>query len=148
MSGLIGHQGILRELRALAASADPPHALLFAGPEGTGRTLLALEYAKLLNCERAAPTAGASLFGDALPPAAASIPCNECRPCRHINEGTHPDIITVAPGDTLPLMCFDVYGDPRYYLFVAGYNRLDGFRQLSVGQPILFPPLPQEVLAR
>lgn len=55
---------------------------------------------------------------------------------------------TVAPGDTLPLMCFDVYGDPRHYLFVAEFNRLDGFRQLRVGQPILFPPLPQEVLAR
>jgi len=101
VSGLIGHLGILRELRALAESADPPHALLFAGPEGTGRGLLALEYAKLLNCERAVPPAGASLFGDALPPAATGIPCNECRPCRHINEGTHPDIITLAPGDTL-----------------------------------------------
>lgn len=55
---------------------------------------------------------------------------------------------TVAPGDTLPLMCFDVYGDPRHYLFVAEFNRLDGFRQLRVGQPILFPPLPQQVLAR
>lgn len=55
---------------------------------------------------------------------------------------------TVAPGDTLPLMCFDVYGDPRHYLYVAEFNRLDDFRQLGVGRPILFPPLPQEVLAR
>jgi len=102
MTALIGHQAILRDLRALAAGADPPHAILFAGPEGTGRGLLALEYAKLLNCERAAPTAGASLFGDALPPAdPASLPCNACRPCRQIDEGAHPDVITVSPGEAL-----------------------------------------------
>jgi nucleoid-associated protein YgaU len=49
---------------------------------------------------------------------------------------------TVGPGDTLPFMCFEVYGDPRHYLFVAASNRLDDFRRLTVGQPIVFPPLP------
>ena len=39
-------------------------------------------------------------------------------------------------------MCFEVYGDPRHYLFVADFNQLDDFRRLTVGQPILFPPLP------
>lgn len=102
LSPLIGHQQVLRELRALAASADPPHALLFAGPEGTGRALIALEYAKFVNCERAVPPAGASLFGDALAPASAdSVPCNACRACRLINEGSHPDVVILAPGETL-----------------------------------------------
>lgn len=52
---------------------------------------------------------------------------------------------TVRPGDTLPLMCFQVYGDPRHYLFVAEQNRLDDFRQLEVGATLRFPPLPAEV---
>ncbi|MCZ7577925.1 MAG: hypothetical protein M5U18_13065 [Dehalococcoidia bacterium] len=70
---VIGHADIVRELAALAASEEPPHALLFAGPDGTGRTALAIEYALRLNCERLHPptTAGASLFaGDSslLPP--------------------------------------------------------------------------------
>lgn len=104
---IIGHADIVRELAALAASEEPPHALLLAGPEGTGRTALAIEYALRLNCERLNPpvTAGASLFGDdptLLPPAAPSgEPCEECRPCRLILEGAHPDIITLGPGDTL-----------------------------------------------
>lgn len=103
---IIGHEDIIRELRALAASDEPPHALLFAGPEGTGRTALAIEYALLLNCERLNPptTAGASLFGDdpsLLPPPPSLDPCGECRPCRLILEGAHPDIITLGPGDTL-----------------------------------------------
>lgn len=109
MAALIGHQGILRELRALAAAGDPPHALLFVGPDGSGRTALALEYARLLNCERLHPpaTAGASLFGDdalselRTAPSTDAEPCGECRPCRLIAEGAHPDIITLGPGDTL-----------------------------------------------
>lgn len=107
MPELIGHGAILRELRVLAASEDPPHALLFAGPDGVGRTALALEYAMLLNCERLHPpmTAGASLFGDdqlsELGPGNSGLPCGECRPCRLISEGAHPDVITLGPGDTL-----------------------------------------------
>jgi hypothetical protein len=95
-------------LRALAAGEEPPHALLFAGPEGTGRTALALEYAAALNCERLHPqaTAGASLFGEETlsglgPGNAGGAPCGECRPCRLIAEGTHPDIMTLGPGDAL-----------------------------------------------
>lgn len=105
MPGLIGHADILRELEALAASGDPPHALLFAGPEGTGRSALAMHYAMLLNCERAAPPpAGASLFGEDTFASLAedtSIPCGTCRPCRLIAEGAHPDVIVMGPGDTL-----------------------------------------------
>jgi hypothetical protein len=55
---------------------------------------------------------------------------------------------TVMPGDTLPFMCFQVYGDPRHYLFVADANQLDDFRQLTVGQPLLFPPLPRAQVRR
>jgi hypothetical protein len=55
---------------------------------------------------------------------------------------------TVEPGDTLPFLCFEVYGDPRQYLFVADSNRLDDFRRLPVGQALLFPPLPPEPARR
>jgi DNA polymerase-3 subunit delta' len=104
VSAIIGHDDLLRELRTLAASADPPHALLFAGPESTGRRLLALEYARLLNCERrpGAPTPQGSFLSEPNPPLAPDArPCGECRPCRHIAEGNHPDVIILGPGDML-----------------------------------------------
>lgn len=47
----------------------------------------------------------------------------------------------VKAGDTLPQMCFNIYGDPRYYLDVALQNRLDNFRQLKPGTRIFFPPI-------
>lgn len=55
---------------------------------------------------------------------------------------------TVKPGDTLPFMCFQVYGDPRHYLYVAAFNELEDFRRLEVGEPILFPPLRPEKASR
>jgi len=48
---------------------------------------------------------------------------------------------TVRPGDTLPLMCSRIYGDPGYYLPVAEINRLDNFRTLEPGMKLMFPPI-------
>ncbi|HET7737241.1 MAG TPA: hypothetical protein VFK32_01575 [Tepidiformaceae bacterium] len=85
METIIGHEGVRRELRSLALGPEPPHAILLTGPHGIGRELLAREYAALLNCE-AEPEAR---------------PCGECRACRLIAERTHPDVVTLGPGDTL-----------------------------------------------
>lgn len=68
-----------------------------------------------------------------------------------LEDRSSPDLThrrTVRPGDTLPFMCFEVYGDPRHYLLVAEFNRLDDFRALESGQPILFPPLVSETAPR
>lgn len=51
----------------------------------------------------------------------------------------------VKAGDTLPQLCFLVYGDPRYYLQVAGENRLDDFRRLVPGTTLRFPPISKTV---
>jgi contractile injection system tube protein len=48
---------------------------------------------------------------------------------------------TVKAGDTLPLMCFDIYGSSAQYLQVARVNGLNDFRNLTVGSQLLFPPL-------
>lgn len=50
-------------------------------------------------------------------------------------------LVTVMPGDTLPLMCARIYGDSGYYPDVAAANGLDGFRRLKVGTDLVFPPL-------
>ena len=47
----------------------------------------------------------------------------------------------VVAGDTLPLLCNDIYGSPQHYLKVAADNGLDDFRQLIPGQRIVFAPL-------
>ena len=44
-------------------------------------------------------------------------------------------------GDNLPALCYQIYGDPVYYLEVARVNRLNNFRKLTPGTKIFFPPL-------
>lgn len=51
----------------------------------------------------------------------------------------------VKAGDTLPLLCHRIYGDPRYYLQVAAINRLGNFRALVLGNDLIFPPLEKAV---
>jgi phage tail protein X len=50
-------------------------------------------------------------------------------------------ILRIKAGDTLPLLCKKVYGDPKYYFQVAEANGLGNFRQLRPGMEIVFPPI-------
>lgn len=57
---------------------------------------------------------------------------------------TSPDLTHVRKvklGETLPQLCYSIYGDPRYYAQVAEVNGLDNFRQLTPGQNLSFPPI-------
>jgi hypothetical protein len=47
----------------------------------------------------------------------------------------------VKKGDTLPLMCYSIYGDSKYYIQVARINKLNNFRSLKTGDEIFFPPI-------
>jgi len=52
---------------------------------------------------------------------------------------THYRIVKM--GDTLPLMCYNIYGNSQYYLQVAKVNKLDNFRHLIPGSELFFPPM-------
>ncbi|AUD04889.1 CIS tube protein [Spirosoma pollinicola] len=61
-----------------------------------------------------------------------------------LNRTSSPDLThlrTVQEGDTLPLLCYQIYGDSAPYLAVAKANNLLNFRNLEVGQQLFFPPL-------
>lgn len=48
---------------------------------------------------------------------------------------------SVKAGDTLPLLCNEIYGDPGLYLKVARTNGLTDFRNLQPGTEVTFPPI-------
>jgi hypothetical protein len=50
-------------------------------------------------------------------------------------------LIHVKAGDTLPLLCYQVYGTSVHYAEVARVNGLGNFRNLAAGTQLLFPPL-------
>jgi hypothetical protein len=61
---------------------------------------------------------------------------------------TSPDLThirDVRDGDTLPLLAYDIYGNPRFYLELARVNKLVNFRRLRSATRLLFPPLDKRV---
>lgn len=52
---------------------------------------------------------------------------------------THYRII--KGGESLPLLCYRMYGDSKYYIQVAKVNKLSNFRKLRPGDEIFFPPV-------
>lgn len=55
---------------------------------------------------------------------------------------THSRI--VKEGDTLPLLCEEIYGDPKLYLKVAEVNKLTNYRELVPGTEVILPPIIEE----
>ncbi len=77
---IIGHEAQKRELEDCILTGRMPHAFLFAGPAGIGKTTLAREFFGAVNCLEAR--------GEA---------CGSCASCLKTASGSHPDLITVSP---------------------------------------------------
>jgi phage tail protein X len=54
----------------------------------------------------------------------------------------------VQQGDTLPLMCYRIYGSSAYYLQVARVNGLTNLRNLQPGTELFFPPIEKNTPVR
>lgn len=77
---LIGQEHIKETLRRVLASERVAHAYLFHGPAGVGKRAIAIEFAKMLQCERG--------DGEA---------CDQCKACHKVNHMTHPDVQVLIP---------------------------------------------------
>jgi DNA polymerase-3 subunit delta' len=77
-----GQERAVRLLKSALARGHVHHAYLLAGPEGTGKELLARTFAQAANCE--AEDAGAR-------------PCGRCPSCRGIERGNFPDVMILMP---------------------------------------------------
>jgi DNA polymerase III subunit gamma/tau len=71
---------VREKLHSALESPDVSHAFLFTGPKGLGKTSTARIVAKVLNCEK--KTKGIE-------------PCNKCRQCISITNGTNMDILEI-----------------------------------------------------
>jgi DNA polymerase III subunit delta' len=80
---VIGHQWAVQLLQRTLepASTGPRHAYLLLGPPQVGKSTLARAFARALLCTGAVR------------------PCGECRSCRLMGRGSHPDFRLVQPRD-------------------------------------------------
>ncbi len=70
-------ESVRDSLKKIVTSGNIPHAFLFSGPKGTGKTSTARILAKIINCENAKK----------------GEPCGECEQCISITKGTNLDVI-------------------------------------------------------
>lgn len=79
---VIGQTLVKQQLHKMLSEGRVPHALLFAGPEGSGKLPMALALAQRLLCQH--PTAD----GDA---------CGQCPACHMAEKCAHPDLHFIFP---------------------------------------------------
>lgn len=80
-SEIIGQERAIRFLKQAMAREKMPHAYLFVGIHGVGKTTTAMALTQALNCHE-------PVEGDG---------CGKCRSCRQIQGGNFPDLMTVNP---------------------------------------------------
>ena len=88
LADLLGQEHIKETLLKQLSTGKFPHAFLFSGPRGIGKTSTARILAKAINCQRIEKNQKNSdlKFGE---------PCNECETCLAINEARHLDLLEI-----------------------------------------------------
>ena len=79
---LVGQEAVSKALANAISMGREPHALIFTGVRGVGKTTIARLYAKALNCEARLPQGSAE-------------PCNVCASCLAISRGNHEDVLEI-----------------------------------------------------
>ncbi len=80
-STILGQAKALTLLSRAQTSGRLAHAYLFTGPDGVGKTTVALDLAAVLLCRQ--PQSGR--------------PCGSCPGCRKFHSGNHPDFVRIRP---------------------------------------------------
>src|SRR5262245_16504485 len=120
---VIGHRRLIDLLARAVARESLPPSLIFAGPDGIGKRLVAIATAQALNCtgnRSSKATSGAeSERFDA---------CGACSSCTRIARETHPDVLVVEPGDNGNIKIEQV----RDVVDRAGYRPFEGRRRVVI----------------
>ncbi len=82
-SNIKGHDKVIERLKSFLREDRLAGTYLFVGPKGIGKALMALEFAKAINCEKGS--------GD---------PCDSCASCVKIVKMEHPDVHIIDPQDS------------------------------------------------
>src|SRR4051794_12114806 len=132
---VVGHARVIQLLSRSAAGGTLPPSLLFAGPAGIGKRLIAVAVAQALNClttrNAQIPTPD-SRRDERIPNPEPRIPsfdsCGTCAACTRIARRMHPDVLIVEPGDNGSIKIDQV----RDIIDRAAYRPFEGRRRVVI----------------
>jgi DNA polymerase-3 subunit delta' len=105
-----GHRQVLGLLSSAVERRAVPQSLLFSGPDGVGKRLVAVALAQAVNCTEP------------------GRPCGKCNSCRKIARGVHPDVLLIEPGDTGSIKVEEV----RDAIGRSAYRPFEGQRRVTI----------------
>jgi DNA polymerase-3 subunit delta' len=108
---LIGQSALTARLRSALGQDRIAHAVIFAGPAGSGKRTVASIYARALLCS-----------------GSGSKPCNACPQCRKVLSGNHADLNVVRPEEEGKSLGVDE---------ARGLQRLIGVRPYEGGRAVV-----------
>lgn len=135
MSGVVdilGHAQVIEHLWSRVRDDALHHAYLFEGPEGIGKRMIALRLAQAANCESPEPP----------------CPCGQCKTCRAIAAGNHPDVVLLEPepGRATPII---TVAQIREMIRKTGYHRYAARRRFVIVDPAeAMPPAAANALLK
>jgi len=100
-ASLVDQKRPVRLLTAALSSGNLPHALLFTGIEGIGREATATAFAMACNCFNLQKGFQAEQSECGTAEFSHIEPCGQCRSCKKIISGNHPDIILLKPSGAM-----------------------------------------------
>jgi len=92
---VIGHRALVTLLSRAADRGAVPPSLIFAGPAGVGKRLVAIATAQALNC----PTPRRSASSRDPSDGPEFDACGVCPTCTRIARGIYPDVLLIEPGE-------------------------------------------------
>ncbi len=133
---VMGHEKPIQLLQRAIAQEKVVHSYLFLGNEGIGKSLVALQFAKALNClEGVNRTDG----------------CDRCVSCKKIDHHLHPDVSLIEPeGQTLKVeqvremmraLAFRPYEGRRRVLVLTAADRMAPHMSNTLLKTLEEPPL-------
>jgi len=113
---VVGHARVQALLQRAVADRRVPQTMLFAGPAGVGKHVMARALAQALNC----------------PNAAGGVACGRCGACTRIAKGQFSDVIEVDNGDRASISIEAVRDQ---VLSLVGYRPFEGQRRVFILDP-------------
>ena len=113
---ILGQERALATLRDAVTAQRLHHAYIFEGPQGVGKSTVALQLAMRANCTEH------------------EAPCGKCASCRQIIAGNHPDVVFVAPDPEKANPIISV-AQIREIIRTASFHRYSAKRRFIIINP-------------